>query len=815
MSKLRQILTYIILVFCSALVAQETIVVGTVRDALTGVPLENANVWYKNTDNGCATNDEGLFMIRTHLDKKRTLIVSAIGYKRRKFQIEPGQYVGIEVELEEENTVLEDVFILPGENPALTLMERVRQNRYENDMLLRISTDYSRSENKELYISDIRQKHLQRLLWKNLKDGMLTVEDSTLVLPLYVSRSVCRMVSKKKYPLQEPEEKSIVMTETDYSLLLDGLPEHFDFYQNTISVFSHNFISPLASSGNSHYRYYLADSIASDSAKTYIVHFRSKNPYEPSFNGEMLIDSASCAIRKIDVGVPREVGINYLTSLQVSQTYDNNRLPATENLSMIFDFAIKTDTSHFFPTVLLKRNTKTLQIFFADSMTDSEFDTSAKVITDSVDIISAEADSAMSAIENSPIIRGAKFIAHIIRTGNIPTGEKVDIGNVTEIIGINKQEGLHLGVPLTTNEKLWKNVELSGYVAYGFRDRALKGKGQIKILLPSKRRNLIGIRYWDHYVNTDISDAYTLLRENNIFYANEDLAHMLFGGIHYQNQQASTQTRRRELCLWTENDWSDLIETSFGFSMGRMGYGSPYVGYHNIPSYRFRTIQAILRLGWDERKADNFMQRYRIHSTKPILRFIAEAGSWQLDKQYGLESRYYEESNLYVNLAMQVQQTVPLGIMGRFDYALQIGCILGEVPYPLLEHFTGNQSYTYDPYRFTLINSYQYAADKYIFAHIHWNMQGVLFNKIPYVQRLHLRELVEAKIAYGTLSDQHKGIVSFPEGLQAMRVPYVETGIGIGNILRVADIYAVFRLTDFKNTTTPWWAIRARFSLGL
>ncbi|MBR1808941.1 MAG: carboxypeptidase-like regulatory domain-containing protein [Paludibacteraceae bacterium] len=787
--------------------ADETIVVGSVRDATTGMPIENANVWYKNTDTGCATNAEGMYMVRTDLDKKRTLIVSAVGYKKQKFQIEPGQYVGIEVELEEQNTVLQDVFIVPGENPALALMEQVRSRRQENDVMQHAGVSYTRAEQKSLFISDIRQKHLQRLLWRSLQSGMFTAEDSTLVLPLYYSRSESRMTGGVREEISSPEEKSVMLTDTDYRLLLEGLPEYFDFYRNTLSVFGKSFISPLASSGNSHYKYYLADSISADSiGKTYTVHFRSKNPYEPSFNGEMQIDSATMGIRSISVSVPREVGLNYLTSLRVNQTYDETLCPTTEKLSMIFDFAIKADTSHVFPTVLLKRDIQTT----ATSRGTAE---TAEAVRDTV--VENQVDSALVQLENSVIFRLGKTLAHIINTGNIPTGEKVDIGNAVELLGGSRQEGFHLGIPLTTNEKLWKNVELSGYVAYGFRDRALKGKGQIRVLLPAERRHLIGAWYWDHYAKSDLSEAYFLLRENDIFYADQDFAHMVFGGIRYQNQAANTETRKREFRVWMENEWTDNVETKLSFSMGRMGYGSPYVGYHNISSYRFRTLQASVRLGWQEKKIDFFMRRYRVRSTLPVVRLVAEAGTWQLDKQYGIKEKYYDGANLYARLTVQLQQTVSLGMMGRLDYALQAGMVFGEVPYPLLEHFVGNQSYTYDPYRFTLMNSYQYAADRFVYAHVHWNMQGVLFNRIPFIQRLHLRELVEAKIAYGTLSSKHREVVEFPDGMGQMRVPYAEAGIGIGNILRVADVYAVFRLSDFKNTATPWWGIRARFSLGL
>ena len=76
---------------------------------------------------------------------------------------------------------------------------------------------------------------------------------------------------------------------------------------------------------------------------------------------------------------------------------------------------------------------------------------------------------------------------------------------------------------------------------------------------------------------------------------------------------------------------------------------------------------------------------------------------------------------------------------------------------------------------------------------------------------LHLRELAEIKLAYGGLSKGHM----FTEGLQPLTIPYVEAGVGIGNIFRLIDVYAVWRLTNRSDTTTPLWGIRARIQIGM
>ena len=146
---------------------------------------------------------------------------------------------------------------------------------------------------------------------------------------------------------------------------------------------------------------------------------------------------------------------------------------------------------------------------------------------------------------------------------------------------------------------------------------------------------------------------------------------------------------------------------------------------------------------------------------------------------------------------------------GTLNYALQAGWMFGKVPGSLLWQADCNQGYAYDPYRFTLLHGGQMMADRYVALHAEWNGQGILFNLIPGIRWLHLRELVEAKIAYGYLSRQQSAISGQTAG-NSSQLLYSEIGVGIGNILRVGELYSVWSLSpDIQ------WAMRFRIHLGL
>lgn len=789
---------YILFLFIATLVKAETIVVGEVMDAQSGEPIANVNIYYRGTHIGCTSNADGLFMLRADLDKKRTLVVSAIGYKTQRYTIEPEQYVGINITLEEENTHLEDVFVIPKNNPAIPLMERVRLAREANDIARDPTFSYTIEEQKHLFISGINRRHLQRHLWKSLQSGMIPAADSTLLLPLYSLQQQWNKQGKSTSPITAPEEHFSMLTPTDYSLLLNDLEIPFNFYSNTIDIFGKSFLSPLAASGNQYYNYYLVDSLSVGEEKQYYLHFRSKNAFIPTFNGEMTIDSSSCAVRSISATIPRETSVNYLSSFQLAQTYNAKHALENEKMSLILDFAIKSDSSHIFPTVLLMRNLS------ASGAIDTIIQPLVQKETYTSDSLQR---LAMDSLHNMPIMRVARFAAQVINTGDVPTGTPIDIGDITELVQYRQSEGLHLGLPLRTNEKLWKNVSIGGYLAYGFHDRAWKGGGNIQILLPTQRRHILRGSYEDHYVWSEVDYTDQWLRENNLGRKSMNLTMALFNSLYTNPHALNSSVRQREVHISMESDWTNILEGYLDVRLGKMGYGKPSVGYYNMPAYRYSSFTAAFRLGWNERKVDYYFKRLHIHSNYPIVYLAGEVGSYRTNTM--------EQDALYAKLTLSISQHLNLGLWGELNYAIQSGIIGGNVPYPLLKAFNGNQTYTYEPYRFTLMNQWQYAADKYILLHANWDMNGILFNRIPGIRYLRLHELLELKAAYGDLSSKHSQVLPFPTKVQNLNIPYVELGIGIGNILRVAEVYAVWRLTHWDDKSSPIWGIRFRLHLGL
>lgn len=750
--------------------ATETIIVGEIVNETTGEAIPNVNIHFRGTKIGTTSDENGSYALRVDMTGKAQLVFSAVGYYTQRFEIEPGTMAGLQVAMREKVATLTEVVVAPNENPALELLRQVRTHRQENDRTLHSETSFTAQREQTLYVSHINKKHLRRALWRSLQAGFIAQEDSTYILPLYRETQSFLMSGNEMIPANDQQTEALILSSTDYSSLLGG-EGNLNFYAPSVPLMGHAFLSPLAAGGNLYYRYYL---VGADT-----IHFRTRNPFYATFNGEMVIDTATFALRSIKAYVPAEVAVNYVNTLHISQTLAQDNTIAEEHISALLDFSIKTEKAGtVFPTLLLNTSFVTSNTS-GSSAKQSAIDNHLTISETS----SLATDSAFAALDSLPIIRTAKWFATIATTGYIPTGTPVDIGHIEEILQVNNHEGVHIGLPFRTNEKMSKVVSLEASVGYGFKDRSPKGMGRISVNLPTPRRNILQLEYNDRYVWSEVDDFDRLLRENSMGWGNFDFTAYAFEALKRDSLCVNTALRQRQIQFHWFADWTPHLETH------------AYIRAGWQDGYAYQSLSAIACLSWGERKYDGyFMRRYAYSSKYPVLYLGFETGHWT--------------DGLYAHLRLMLMQHANLGMGGTLSYALQAGALFGNVPATLLWQADANQGYAYDPYRFTFLHGQQMLADKYVTLQTEWNGHGILFNLIPGIRWLHLRELVEAKIAYGYLSSQTPSVQG-KTGVGA-HLLYAEVGVGIGNILRICDLYSIWSLSPEIQ-----WGMRFRIHLGL
>ncbi len=800
--------------------AEETILLGNVINAGTGEAIENASVYFQGTKIGTSTDQDGFFYLRVDVIEPVKLVVSAVGYSRQTFRITPGESAGIEVSLTERGDMLQEVVALSSDAGAALLMARLKgegRRNYKRRQEVQEDIEDKADVSTRYFISDIRARQLKSRFWQNMQSGMVMTQDSSYLLPL---------------------------PENSYLSGIVPLPEHFDFYRSTIPFSTVSFISPLATSSNAFYRFYLMDSVVvsyNDHAeKHYRLHFLPRNCFDPLLEGVLEIDSTTAMLRSIDAHIPRSVNINYLNALQYKARYGDDGSLHDERLAALLETEIKADTTKIFPSLYgIRESVYSHDLLIPDTIIAADSSISAFLLSQAPKALpQLPSDSTLLAADdsllNTPFYRFAKWAVELGFTGYIPTGTAVDIGQITDIIGYTPQEHLYMGLPFKTNQKMSRYISLGGWVGYGLRDRGVKYRAQIQALLPTERRHLISLTASDRYVYSDVNYFDALKHENSWNDLNLTFTSYILRNFFYNRTTAvNTAVRRQEVQLCFEDDWrgskskSPAVETTMSVQLGRQGYGnSALYHYYDMPSFRYASLRGVVRLGWGERTTDFFTIRKHYPSDLPTIYLGAEIGSYNIDKSQlsntpanalltnegAWNSSAY---HLYGRLNLMVKQDMPLGIAGRLQYLFEAGLVLGRVPHSMLSFMNGNQGYYYQQERFTLMNNMQYAADKYLLLHLDWNGRGVLFGRIPGVRYLHLHELAEMKIAYAGLSKKHIQLTDYAYSSSTLNIPYIEAGVGIGNILRVGDVYSVWRLTHRDDPSAALWAIRFRFRFSL
>ena len=135
-----------------------------------------------------------------------------------------------------------------------------------------------------------------------------------------------------------------------------------------------------------------------------------------------------------------------------------------------------------------------------------------------------------------------------------------------------------------------------------------------------------------------------------------------------------------------------------------------------------------------------------------------------------------------------------------------------ELPFPLLDISTGNQTYWLQKKAYNLMNYMEFVSDKNVYAQFEYHMGGFVLNKIPLIKYLRFREVFSFKMLYGGLTQANDpnfnpNVYKLPlndNGINTTytfqnKIPYMEASVGLTNILRVIRVDLLWRLTYLQH----------------
>lgn len=804
--------------------AQTVVVSGTVTDKQTEEPIPFANVYIQGTGIGIATDFDGKYTMQIQLPAD-SLGASSIGYNKGFRRINPNApEQTINIQLERADYSIADVVILPGENPALKIVRNAINLKKSHDKKKLDSYGYEAYNKVEIDLDELTEKFKDRKIFKPFKfvfNNIDSFSEEKPFLPFFISETVSDY-HWRKTPIDEREiikaSKVSGINNVSISQFLGNVWIEIDLYQDWVYLLQRQFISPLSQLGlGATYRYYLVDSQMIDNFWCYKIQFFPKRKGELTFEGDMWIADSVFALKQISMKMTKDADVNFVRGLSLY----NEFVPAEDSVWMLrkeklIINMIKPEKgpgligrkTASYRNFTLNESKETLDSLFKkekvdvtmldDSVTHRGDEYWRLARHDTLSVNEKRVYQMIDTLKDLPIIKNYAKIVQTVYLGYYDIGP-VSIGNIFSFLSNNNVEGWRIKYGMSTSNKFSKHVMFAGYIAYGFKDRRIKYGAEMLWLLRKTPRESIAVKY-----RNDISTT----SNYNVFYGNSGLLSNF--GVRRVEEGKYIPLKMvgvRELKAEFFKEFNIGSSFSVGFvnrylrPLGAFNFQyrtgtddvRPYTTVSDVTVTEF-TVGA--RFAWQEKFVSGEFNRVSLGSDYPIM-FL----------QYGMGVRGLMKGEYnYHRLVFGISDNQPMGPLGKLYWNIEAGKTWGTLPFLLLNMPDVNESYIYSWNGFNTIRDYTYVADRYLKVLIDHHLGGVLFNRIPGVRKLKLREVWSMRMWWGGLSQANRlanyNNMDFNpanDGLVQLRspsrIPLMELSVGIENILKFIRIDAVWRLT--------------------
>ncbi len=800
----------------TSLVAQEINVLGKVTDGGSGDPIPFANVIFKGTTIGVTTDFDGNFQLRTSTSCD-SIMVTSIGYKPRTKAVGAGKQV-INIQLEEDITHLQEVVVVAGENPAFPILRNMVRNKSKNDKRNLAAYEYDSYTKTEVDVDQISEKFRKRKVMRKITQVMDSIdrmvgEDGKPILPLFITESASRV-----YFRSSPKVKTEQILNTKISgvgisngstvtELVGSSFQEYNFYQNWLSIFNKNFVSPLTDGWRLYYDYDLIDSLYVGDDFCYRLDFSPKNPQQLAFKGSLWITKKDFALRQIDASVGKESNVNFIDKIRIQQeltpTPSGPWLPVKNRVLVNVSEISKNSAG-----LLAKFYTNNKNIVINRSHENS-FYGKRIIIMDGAELKHNEKywDSLrheplspternvykmIDTIKNIPVVKTYTEVFKAVVDGYYDLG-KYKVGPYLRTVAWNSVEGVRVQTGFKTNISFSRKMVYRGMLAYGFHDTKLKFLASAQRILSRNRWTTLTFRVHKDVIRLGVDED--ALSTHPLFLTAARWGQ--FQRAYYFNE--AFISFKREFLPGLSGQLATRYSTfeptyPFGFQRNSVD--------PTAPVYRqFQTAEVFVetRYARDETFLQNGNERLSLGLKKwPALTFRYTHG------MKGLAGSDFNYDKVRLNLDKKIR----MGPLGVGVLSVSGEYIYNRLPYPLLTVHLGNQSVVYSKYTFNLMSYGEFVSDESVSMHYRQYFEGFIVNQIPVLRRLKWRLVGTANVIYGSLRSANQRSIArlTPTGEVALRtgyftagIPYVEMGYGVENIFKFFRVDFVHRLTYLSN----------------
>ena len=804
-------------------------ITGVILDASTGDSLSLAGVSYKERKTSTIADLDGLFSIARI--NGATLTFSCMGYKDEKVNVTKATPSRLTIKLKPDTKSLQEVVIkaerkryVRKDNPAVELMKRVieakKSTKLENthDFF-----QYTKYQKLSMALNDYKVKEIDstdiaagKVKWT--QQAELSPYNNKMVVPVSLDETVTKHVFRKdpraEKDIIQGEQSSglnqLVATGDIVNTTLKEVSQDVDIYDNYVKLLKFPFLSPIGSGATAFYRYYIVDTVLVERDSCYHLQFTPNNPQDIGFNGDIyILKDSTLHVKKCHLSIPPKSDVNFVSSLHIDQIY--SKLPNDE-------WVLTTDDMWAEMTLLSKkflvvRNTRLSDYDFAP-LQKSLFRNKAKVIhmADSrnqdeefwnqyraVQLSEKEGglNSFMEKMAKSKAMRIPLFIVKALFENYIETSKagkpsKFDIGPVTSMFSHNYSDGFRARIGGKTTGAFNKHFFLEGYYTHGFKshnsyygvvvDYCFNKKKYSPYEFPMRK-----IRFESSYEVTSAADRFLQNSKDNLFVS-----------LKTEKVNMQYKTNMQRLSFTWETDYGLNFNTAFKLESNEVAGDLHFI--HVTDGREDKTLRTTQ---WSA----------EVHFCPGQTYIMTKQDRWPLNKDrpdfvirhtVGIKGLFGGQFNTN-QTDISVFKRQWLGSWGRMDFRVRASAQWNKVPFQFLLTPPMCLSYVEQEGTLNMLHNMELFMDRRVSWSVEWNLNGKIFNRIPLLKKLKLREYIGFKGCWGMLTDKNNPaknttddlLYAFPDNRSYAidsHVPYMEFSCGIRNILKLFGVDYVRRL---------------------
>ena len=828
--------------------AQTTSVSGIVRDGLLREPMPYVTVTFKGSALSTKTDASGKYSISS--DKPQTaLVFKYVGYRTKTADVRPNESQTIQIYLDEAAEKLTEVKITSAkagpyrnkENPAVELIRNVIAHRPENRIESFNQVAYKQYERLQLSYSNLSDDFMKKKLFKNYQ-FLFSQQDSDKIggknqLPVYLQEKLSNNYYRKSpeknkkvvYADKHVNYDPNVIDNDGISVYLERMYADINIYDNNLLIATTQFLSPIANSAPTFYKYFITDTIKTQSPELIELSFIPRNPQDLVFEGRLYVtNDKHYAVQSVFLKTSRSANLNFVRAAELKQSFsqDSTKKYHLAKSDLVVDFGLTKNKGRG----LTGQRTLIISDYQLNKPEPDSIYTGETQVTrlqpaassdqfwaqnrpDTVPAATLAIYKNIDSLGKSKSFKTAMTVAGIVFAGYINFG-KFEVGPTYTFYSFDPIQGLKLRVGGRTTTAFSTRYYFDGYAAYGFKDQQWKGYMSGAYAFNNKSIYTFPQSFIRASYQKDLYIPGQELRSNS----EDDFISSFKRG----------ENNRYLYSEFYRINYIQEYQNHFGFDLGFRKWSQSPAGaltYTNLVNNQPHTVDQIttsefnltMRYAPNEKFYQGKRTRVAVNNKYPI---------YNLRYAVGIKGLLGGEYN-YQNLTASIDKRIYLSQLGITDVKIEGGYVGGKVPYPLLAIHKANQTYAYQVYAFNMMNFLEFVSDHYASLYVDHTFSGFFLNKVPLLKSLKLREYVSFKAIYGGVRAENNpandpNLLQFPTNSAGIpttytfdKVPYVEGSVGVGNIFKILRLDAVRRFNYLDHPNAPKFGVRIALKLEL